>query len=103
MSDLTDRLRMFSESAKRQVNEGIDCPKSPLMHAMLEAADRIEGLEADLDFEELESELTASRRREGALQARLDVIMMEFCPDEMTPEQLEAWGINQVPYNGRTG
>ena len=55
MSDLTDRLRMFSESAKRQANDGIDCPKSPLVHAMLEAADRIE---------ELESELTASRRRE---------------------------------------
>lgn len=27
-----------------------------------------------------------------AAQAKIDAIMLEYCPDEMTPEQLENWG-----------
>ncbi|MDE2107127.1 MAG: hypothetical protein KGL39_58520 [Patescibacteria group bacterium] len=30
-------------------------------------------------------------------QARIDVLMLEYCPDEMTPEQMEEWGRNQRP------
>jgi hypothetical protein len=30
-----------------------------------------------------------------ALQAKLDQVMLEYCPDEMTAEQLEDWGKNQ--------
>jgi len=29
------------------------------------------------------------------VQAKIDSLMMEFCPDEMTPEQIENWGRNQ--------
>jgi len=30
------------------------------------------------------------------LQARIDELMFEHCPDEMTAEQLENWGNNQA-------
>lgn len=44
----------------------------------------------------LERLVTASA--EGASkQAKIDALMLEYCPDEMTPEQLEEWGRNQVP------
>ncbi len=31
------------------------------------------------------------------LVAQLDALMLEYCPDEMTPEQIEEWGKNQKP------
>jgi len=31
------------------------------------------------------------------LQAKIDELMLEFCPNEMTPEQLAEWGRNQRP------
>ena len=30
-------------------------------------------------------------------QAIIDRLMLEFCPDEMTPEQIEEWKRHQVP------
>lgn len=29
------------------------------------------------------------------LQARVDALMLEYCPDEMTPGQIEIWGQHQ--------
>jgi len=34
------------------------------------------------------------------LQARIDELMLEYCPDEMTPEQLDNWGKHQVLARG---
>jgi hypothetical protein len=31
-------------------------------------------------------------------QYKIDELMQEFCPDEMTPEQWENWAKHQVPY-----
>lgn len=31
------------------------------------------------------------------LQAKIDRLMLEYCPDEMTPEQLAEWAANQKP------
>lgn len=31
------------------------------------------------------------------LQARIDALMLEHCPDEMTPEQIAEWERHQVP------
>jgi hypothetical protein len=42
---------------------------------LLAAADRIEALEQAL----------------RQAQARIDALMLEFCPNEMTPEQISAW------------
>lgn len=32
-----------------------------------------------------------------AMQARIDALMLEYEPDEMTPEQLKTWAAAQVP------
>ena len=33
----------------------------------------------------------------ATLQARIDELMLEYCPDEMTPEQLDEWARHQIP------
>lgn len=40
------------------------------------------------------------RRENGALQAKIDRLMLEYCPDEMTEEQLENWGMAQRTARG---
>ena len=32
-----------------------------------------------------------------SLQARIDSLMLEYCPDEMTEEQINEWARHQVP------
>ncbi|QEG08832.1 hypothetical protein [Aeromonas phage 4L372XY] len=41
-------------------------------------------------------------KRNCALQAKIDNLMLEFCPKEMTQEQIERWGENQVVSNYST-
>lgn len=45
----------------------------------------------------LERALAAKEKELSAKQARIDALMLEYCPDEMTPEQIEEWGKNQRP------
>lgn len=47
-------------------------------------------------------ELEQERKR---LQARVDALMLEYCPDEMTPEQIAEWERHQqaVPNGGNQG
>lgn len=40
---------------------------------------------------------TESGSREAALQAQIDRLMLEYCPSEMTPEQIENWKRHQRP------
>ena len=35
-------------------------------------------------------------KRNCELQAKIDALMLEFCSEEMTQEQIERWGENQV-------
>ena len=37
----------------------------------------------------------SAESRLAALQAKIDALMFEYCPDEMTAEQIEAWGKHQ--------
>ncbi len=46
---------------------------------------------------ELEAKLAEAQRDAGVKQAQIDRLMLEYCPDEMTPEQLAEWGRNQKP------
>lgn len=39
----------------------------------------------------------ALSRKLGSMQAKIDELMMEYCPDEITGEQLENWGKHQRP------
>lgn len=34
-----------------------------------------------------------------ALQAKVDALMLEFCPEEMTKEQIECWQESQIKYD----
>ncbi len=36
-------------------------------------------------------------RREDKLKAEIDRLMLEFCPEEMTPEQVAEWARNKKP------
>lgn len=40
------------------------------------------------------------RRDVGAMQAQIDRLMLEHCPNEMTAEQLAEWGRHQKPNAG---
>ena len=40
-------------------------------------------------------ELAEAKRQLAAKQYQIDELMLEYCPNEMTPEQLEEWGKNQ--------
>lgn len=46
---------------------------------------------------ELQAEVERLRTQVAALQARVDALMLEFCPDEMTEEQKETWARHQRP------
>ncbi len=40
---------------------------------------------------------TALMAELDAQQAKIDALMLEFCPEDMTPEQLAEWGRHQRP------
>lgn len=42
----------------------------------------------------------ALKKQNASLQAKLDRLMLEFCPDEMDPEQLKKWAQHQVAVTG---
>jgi len=46
--------------------------------------------------------LSAAEQRAEGMQARIDELMLEYCPDEMTPEQIEEWGKHQKPVSEET-
>lgn len=42
-------------------------------------------------------EILTLRLDNGAKQAQIDRLMLEYCPDEMTDEQLKVWESSQQP------
>lgn len=52
--------------------------------------------EYEAHLRSLQSALDAALARVAEQQAHIDRLMLEFCPDEMTPEQKEEWGKRQV-------
>ena len=53
------------------------------------------GIVGFVDIEELREQLAAA-------QAKIDSLMLEYCPDEMTPEQIENWGKHQKAVSDQT-
>lgn len=43
------------------------------------------------------NELCQTKHKVQAKQAEIDRLMLEFCPDEMTPEQVDEWNRHQRP------
>ena len=59
-----------------------------------------ERLASDLDKRDARiAQLIAER---DALQSRLDWVMLEYCPEEMTNEQFEEWARHQKPVTVKT-
>lgn len=46
---------------------------------------------------QLQKESDELREQLAAAQAKIDSLMFEYCPDEMTPEQIAEWGKWQRP------
>ena len=53
-----------------------------------ELQEKLQGYKFALDAEQAHVE---------RLQAKIDSLMLEYCSDEMTEEQLEIWGKHQAP------
>ena len=46
---------------------------------------------------ELEAQVAELKLELGVKQARIDELMLEYCPDEMSQEQMDNWAKHQVP------
>lgn len=49
------------------------------------------------EIETLTEQLQQAKVREAGLQAKIDALMLEYCTDEMTEEQITNWGKHQKP------
>lgn len=47
--------------------------------------------------EQQAEQLSAAKKDADSKQARIDELMLEYCPNEMSPEQIEEWEKHQVP------
>lgn len=64
-------------------------------------AAEVEALKESLDGKRHEANAAwvaaeAAERDASAKQARIDALMLEYCPDEMTPEQVADWAQHQA-------
>lgn len=50
----------------------------------------------------LRDELATMKQRAELAEAKVDRLMLEYCPDEMTEAQIEGWAKHQVPVDAKT-
>lgn len=84
----TPAKRECFERVVQELNLDTTDPFTRLFANLLAIADRVDGLKAAL---------TAAQALAEQRQAEIYRLMLEFCPEEMTPEQLENWGKHQRP------
>lgn len=74
-----------------------DFDGSPISVVHIEWAEKLETelTEANARIAEIEAQNARLREDVEAKQAEIDLLMLEFCPDEMTPEQLANWASHQ--------
>lgn len=89
----------------RAIEQAAEMPEEPTRYTE-EGAESPSGLLVFYDdYKELTDRclyLTDRLARMEALQAHIDELMLEYCPDEMTPEQIEEWGKHQKPVSEET-
>ena len=74
---------------------GFECIGIERMRQVWNAArEELEQQLAALNAHQIAYEAQAEREL-AAAQARIDELMLEYCPDEMTEEQLEEWSKHQ--------
>ena len=96
-------------AAMQQALEALDASRDDVNECLNDALDkdsrRLIQIYTD-QLEKHEAAITALRealaeqaecKECGAKQAQIDRLMLEYCPDEMTHEQMQEWGNNQRP------
>jgi len=91
-----ETLRSYALAAQAPLIERIkelEKRSNGLSVALAEATEKVDRLSASaLGLEHQNAEL---EKQNAAKQAEIDRLMLEFCPNEMTPEQIEEWGKHQ--------
>ena len=59
-------------------------------------------IQCHVDRDELLQAIKTERAEVERLEAKIDELMLEYCPDEMTPEQVAEWAKHQVPAQGQS-
>ena len=79
-----------------------DCPTHGDLPELSAARARIAELEQSAEYAWKTAKINDEARMEemrkrDSVQAKLDAVMLEHCPDEMSKEQLEEWARHQQP------
>ena len=53
------------------------------------------------NINELLAELDKARKSDSAKQAKIDALMFEYCPEDMTTEQIDEWAEHQRPVSAQ--
>lgn len=90
-----------SEKDGRESGFNACCFKSLCLENARELAaaierERLANMRADQAEEARDAAQSATTAREAALQAKIDRLMLEYCPEEMTPEQIAEWKKHQM-------
>jgi hypothetical protein len=72
-------------------------PADPVVSADAIARKDAEIAAANAEIDELVRALKLCTQRAERAEARVDALMLEYCPDEMKEEQRAEWARNQVP------
>jgi hypothetical protein len=72
-------------------------PNCPRPRAEDSPTDKGERRYTEAEMRLVQEELLREQREAEHLQAKIDRLMLEHCPQDMTPEQLEEWRTHQVP------
>lgn len=104
-ADLVSQLRFLRRTAKFKYAKDELYIVGEVMH---NAADEIERLDADAACERAEKESLKIQvlylmRALHAKQAKIDALMLEFCPGEMSKEQRDEWAEHQRPADDVSG
>lgn len=86
----------MSEDFKQMVVMGFWYDKDPLFSQGYEAHELLEPLTAK-DANNLVARIIRLNTENAYLQAKIDALMHEYCPEEMTAEQLANWAKHQKP------
>lgn len=91
------RIAELEEKVAKWVEKAKNWTASP------EAGKQLEGYRTmGAKCAELESERDQLRQQLAAKQAAVDALMLEYCPSEMSQEQLDNWAAHQRPSEWKT-
>lgn len=72
-----------------------DIIRAELLRLATIEADALIALDCEHDWQVEHKRAEKAEAELAALQARIDALMLEFCPEDMTEEQVAAWSARQ--------